>query len=449
MIHIVFITDENYIMPTKAAIRSIIRNASGNTQGTIYVVGDIETDLQNHFAGLATDRFYINVIPVIKENRLAYKKEHLYVSSAALYKFMLPELLGKLDKVLYLDGDVIVEGDLRELFDTDIEGFYLAAVEDMCAVKQENVLEKTGNERYFNSGVMLLNLAMLRGENMPKELIDERMRDEDMRFMDQNVFNRVLGGKVKYLSAKFNFMKVNLRNFTEREIGYFYGISSAEYRTVCNNPVILHFTNKEKPWNTYEALDFEKWCMYLEGEEIPLVLKNCYGRFRDDIREKVAELETMYSLSIQRLERSMMFRIRQDNESQAYLLKEKQKEIDSLKMLVKKYLPEEKSDLEAEDGRPEKRYVIYGAGDYAMQVFKNCHAAKKDKEILAFAVTEPEKNPLYLYGIPVVSIGELKKQKDKVTVIVAVSQAYLPEICDKLYAFGFTDIVENGLQYKW
>ncbi len=433
MVDIVFITDENYILPTKVAIRSIIRNADKNTYGTIYIICDFAVSQQNEFTELATDKIRVNIIFVTDEMRMEYVKEHEHVTVSALYKFMLPEILPMLDKVLYLDVDILVNDDLQKLFDVDIEEFYLAAVEDMAVVKRHD--KTISNGKYFNSGVMLLNLKMLREENMAEKLIDERMRDKDMRFMDQTVLNRILGKKVRYLPLKYNCITNFFVYFTNKEVAGFYGDSALENADALNKNVIKHFAGTKKPWNTFEADSCENWYSYLEGGDAGCERKRCYKQLRDEIEKKT--------------ERIMLFKVRQINESFDYLLAEKQKEIDGLKALIAKYIPEAGAELNKQSDHQEKKYVIYGAGDYAMRVFEKCHAAGRENEILAFAVTDTCGNLHSIYGIPVIAIEELEGKRSKIIVIVAVSKGYVNEVLEKLSEFGFDNVVAEGIEYEW
>ena len=78
-------------------------------------------------------------------------------SMAALYKFSIPELLPDLDRVIYMDGDILVKGDILDLYQQNIEGKYAAVIMD-SGVLYSNAVTVKRFPRYFNSGVMLLNL---------------------------------------------------------------------------------------------------------------------------------------------------------------------------------------------------------------------------------------------------------------------------------------------------
>ena len=104
------------------------------------------------------------------------EKKDFPVSTAALFKFDLPNLLpDSIEKVLYLDGDIIVQGDLSELYSTDISDVYAGVVKDYRGLTLKgdfNERLKINHTAYFNSGVLLLNLSLLRNDNLPEKLLN-------------------------------------------------------------------------------------------------------------------------------------------------------------------------------------------------------------------------------------------------------------------------------------
>ena len=88
---------------------------------------------------------------------------------SALLKFKISEILANYDKIIYLDGDILVQKDLTELYNIDIDGYYVAAVDDTGKIyHKKDVYAKYPN--YFNSGVMLLNLKKCREDNISSKL---------------------------------------------------------------------------------------------------------------------------------------------------------------------------------------------------------------------------------------------------------------------------------------
>ena len=92
-------------------------------------------------------------------------------TKAMWYRIFLPELLPQLDRVLYLDADTLIVDSLAPLWATDLEGAYLAAVTNVFQsnhVHRPAELGLAGPHVYFNSGVLLMNLADMRRTGAPR-----------------------------------------------------------------------------------------------------------------------------------------------------------------------------------------------------------------------------------------------------------------------------------------
>ena len=133
---IAMICDDDYVMPTCVALHSLIRHKDLHTDLHIHVItSNISTTNQSRLNAFDSDDVHIDIIArdadALFANYHEFKEGAMCVASlAALFKFLLPDLLNELDKVLYLDGDIIVRKALDELYATDISDFYAAAVID-------------------------------------------------------------------------------------------------------------------------------------------------------------------------------------------------------------------------------------------------------------------------------------------------------------------------------
>ena len=265
---ICFITDEGYVLPTMTAIKSVIMNKADTSSLDIYVIGTgLKEQTVSDFQNLKGENTNLTVLNIENE----YEKidtTHPWVSKAALLKFSLPNLFSppRLNKLLYLDGDMLIQQDLSDLFNTDISNVYAAVVADMAGMVREKHHIKLGHEKYFNSGMMLLNLEKMRSDNISAKLLANKNNDTFKHFMDQDTLNQTFAEKVIWLSPKYNLMQANL-NYSEQEIADFYHLSLKEVEDILKNPIILHLTSIKKPWKTYEAVNFKEWYKYLK--ELP------------------------------------------------------------------------------------------------------------------------------------------------------------------------------------
>lgn len=267
--HIAFICDTAYVVPTCTAICSLVRSASADSLYDIIVVtAELSDDARETISQCAGDRADIRVVTGDMS-----KFAHLHIdtensvrvaSPAALLKFDLPYMLPELDKVLYLDSDIIVRGDLSKLFATDLAsgGYLIAAAADSGQIyfKHEYVDRV---DKYFNSGVMLMNLELMREENTPAALLEEKRANPQSNLMDQNVFNVVMNGRVRYLPPIYNFLYMSLCNacqyYSMKQLNALFGTDYASIGDIEREAVIIHYSSKNKPWKTECTALSDEW----------------------------------------------------------------------------------------------------------------------------------------------------------------------------------------------
>ena len=115
-------------------------------------------------------------------------------SYMSLLRLALPEILPEEDRVLWLDIDTIVNTDITDLMKTDLDGCYVAAVEEPIRSKDPFL--------YYNAGVMVMDLKKLR-DGMA-DLLIRYVNRVDMRFPDQDVINLLCQGRIKPVSPYWN-----------------------------------------------------------------------------------------------------------------------------------------------------------------------------------------------------------------------------------------------------
>ncbi|MDR1192027.1 MAG: glycosyltransferase family 8 protein [Verrucomicrobiales bacterium] len=243
--HIVFVTDGAFALPVRAAIRSVLANAAGDRPLTVYVVYDREQVCSADVEQFTALDASVRVVPVTNRHRQNLHSRAHY-SHAMYLKYDLPELFSNLDRVLYLDGDVIVNGDLRKFYDTDLSNKYAAVVENPLssdvAKYVRGQLKCTG--RYLNSGVMLFNLATMRRDKIPHRLAEFTAARPWLAMPDQDAFCTVLDQRVAFVDATYNLMVMY------RDLPPFKNITQ---------PRIIHYASGRKPWKDagmYAANEF-------------------------------------------------------------------------------------------------------------------------------------------------------------------------------------------------
>lgn len=266
-------TDNNYVIATVVTITSLLKNKNKDSKYEIRVLGNNLTPENIKLI----EKTGVKVIPH-QSSFSKFEGTHLFVSSTDLFKFDLADALSDWDKVLYLDTDMIIQGDLSELFGTDLGDNYVAAVKDMAGMVSENHHNRIGHLNYFNAGMMLLNLKKMREDNIRDKLIDYKLNKDSGHFMSQDALNVVFDEKVVYLHPKYNFMAPNMQSYKDQQVCEFYDISQNEYKNMKTDATILHLTNQKKPWNFKEIYGSELWHKYYKCSvcrHIPINYQDC------------------------------------------------------------------------------------------------------------------------------------------------------------------------------
>lgn len=251
---VVFIFDIGYLLPTLIAFRSFLCHRNIASSYDVYFVTDekCEKICKENFDGEIIENVHINYIcPDI--NCVDFSSQHTHVTQTALLKFWLPLILDKCDTVLYLDGDIIIRSNVDKLFEIQLDDEYVAAVEDE-GVMLSGHHRDIGVERYFNSGVMVLNLKKMRENHLTEKLLGLKKAEQEYFFMDQDAFNKAFGGAVLFLPNKYNYIYDNIRHSDDNEVKQ-------------DDIVIIHMAGAMKPWTTYESEQFEEWVSYIKTKK--------------------------------------------------------------------------------------------------------------------------------------------------------------------------------------
>lgn len=173
------------------------------------------------------------------------------------FRLFLPEVLpDNVEQIIYLDGDIIVEGDIEELWNIPIGEHALMAVSEMFheahyvssplalhTFKKLNIPEKS---KYFNAGVLKINIKKWKENNIAKRIIDYLIENKDeVLWHDQDGLNAVLWNDWGELPSEWNVMTALFREEDFARID----MSKETACYIMKNPKIIHYTNsKEKPW---------------------------------------------------------------------------------------------------------------------------------------------------------------------------------------------------------
>lgn len=245
---IAFITDKNYFFHIQVLIESLHYNINSKNINIHVIIDENKFDV---FSKKGIMLYYI--APEVFKN---FKISH-HINHSTYYRFLIPDVLPQdVDRVLYLDADTIVNGDISPIFDLEFDDdTYLYACDHLFKPEQKMHLRKFGlseYDDYFNAGVMYIDLKKWRRDNISRILMDFALkRKDDILWWDQDVLNVIFHKKWKKLHPKYNVIWEVLESDSD----------DPKIKEAKENPVIVHYTRSVKPWhsNSYHPLKYLYW----------------------------------------------------------------------------------------------------------------------------------------------------------------------------------------------
>jgi lipopolysaccharide biosynthesis glycosyltransferase len=183
--------DQQYIPHTATMLCSLLEH---NTDCRIHLFHNSIADCE-----LAKLKFFVekctSEITFYEVEPAAFRDIRIdrWASAANYYRLLAPRLLPtSISKILYLDSDIIIRGSLCDLWNTDVADCALAAVANFWDDHRTDLGLAEGT-KYFNSGVLLINLQFWRQNNVPERAISfAKENPEKVRFHDQDALNATL-----------------------------------------------------------------------------------------------------------------------------------------------------------------------------------------------------------------------------------------------------------------
>ena len=263
---IVFTCDDAYFKYANVVITSIIHNQNRNCRYEINVLSEFISNenmmlarkqLENH------SNFTINFV-ILKDFDSSKFFLNSYMSISTYYRFYIPQLFSRYDRILYLDSDLIVDADISDFASLDfddklaiccpspfIRNKVLKGDDEKFSLNYfTHVLKMPDPLQYFNAGVMLYNVKKMNEIDITTKLFEALEDIKEPFLQDQDILNSVLSnnGGVKLISSKYNmtrtFVITDKRLFLER-LKEIFRISKKN-----NWFFIYHYVGKDKPWMT-------------------------------------------------------------------------------------------------------------------------------------------------------------------------------------------------------
>jgi lipopolysaccharide biosynthesis glycosyltransferase len=244
-INVSFVLDENYFKHMLVTIESIISNTEKENYINFFI---LDLGIDEKSIAFIKNRYldYNNIsFEFVKVNNRNLSKYNIktHVSTAAYAKIYLSDII-KVEKLIYLDCDLIFNNNILELWNQFEQGVCIKAVWNPFYDYDNEYLGVEENCKTFNSGVMLLNLDLIRDKNSAQKLQTflDKYHDKT-KLHDQAAFNAVFKDSWCELDPKWNCQVTMLQNYSSK-----LKISKEEYYNLYKNANIIHFTSNSKPW---------------------------------------------------------------------------------------------------------------------------------------------------------------------------------------------------------
>ena len=308
-ITIVFSINNDYAPYLYICLKSLLAHIKPCDKYKAYILyTELSAEHQENLLKLQQDNLKIEFINV--EGIIGRYKENFSLNNhftiETYYRFFLPDIFPEFDKVLYLDADTLIMRDIAPLFSIDIGSNYLGVTHDCEIVRMSDLagtvysdyFRKTLGvkiENYFQAGVMIVNLAKMRQNNITDKLLSALKKIGTPKFVDQDILNMVCQNNVLFIPQNWDYTW-HLQFMGDDYLQHIGGKLALEYQAAKENPYIIHFTgNNMKPINYPKTAESK---MFLElAKDSPY-----YAEFNNRIQCECKK----YKLKIKRLKRKIL-----------------------------------------------------------------------------------------------------------------------------------------------
>lgn len=261
MIHIVCGIDDKFLMPCGVLMTSVFEN-NKNEQIEFHIITESLTKSSIDSLQNIADNYKQRLSIVFVEKTLFDDyPTNTYISTAAYNRILAAKILPSgMKRCLYLDADMIVIGNIRELYNANMNNAAVGVIIDQSGddIRHFNRLDYNWEKGYFNSGLLLMDLDVWREKELSNKVLNYiDSHKSKLQFHDQDALNAVLYDYTYYFPMKYNM-----------QFSFLYKnpfIAKSRWKDMCEaaeQPVIIHYTNKIKPWHRecihpYKGIWFE------------------------------------------------------------------------------------------------------------------------------------------------------------------------------------------------
>lgn len=243
-------SNEKFVPHLATLILSLLKNKKKETIINFYIIDDdILLASKDKLNRMIND--YKATICYLQINKKKFNDmiESDRITTTAYFRISIPNFFKgtNIHKVIYLDCDIISLQPIEELWSIELGENLIAAVEDAgFHHRLENMRIKTKSNRYFNSGVMLINIDKWRAQKISEQVINFALKNKDiLRFHDQDALNAVLHDQWMILHPKWNAQSYIILNKKKHPTKK----GQERYKETRQCPFLIHYSGHIKPWH--------------------------------------------------------------------------------------------------------------------------------------------------------------------------------------------------------
>ena len=274
---VVLASDDNYAMPLAVTAVSILKNLGNNKHLKLFILdgGITKKNKDKILNSLDLNKCSVDWFDTSEQFKEINIPDSL--TESAFHRLLIPRLLPEdINKVIYLDSDLLVLSDLSSLWDYSIENHHILAVRDfycqkvsdtiggLLAVPDYRELKIPAQHKYFNAGVLVINLVKWREDNTADQVIDYIINAKrKLTAADQEGLNAILWNKWGELEPKWNYQAkftLESKDYIPLEELFEEGL----YQEAKVNPYVKHFVAEHKPWKYYKHPEKSLFYEYLD-----------------------------------------------------------------------------------------------------------------------------------------------------------------------------------------
>ena len=282
-VNVAFCINDSYSKYCSVALGSVLENISSDIEYNIYIISFHAISVRNKTRFLAQIEHCPNNVNLvfleIADHFLNIDLPIRWHFTPDIYlRLAIPDVLSSLERVVYLDADIIVERDISELFATPLGSAPIGAVhtfvpkwrsthkhlsdmQDVCESIDDFMIEIgiDNLDNYINSGVLVMDLKKLRVLKFFDRAI-EMIKIRKYIFPDQDILNSLLWGEILLIDPRWNILSGNNSAIPQLEYEIYYESKSIDWK----NPFLIHYAGDKKPWLSSDGYFCDRFWHYAQ-----------------------------------------------------------------------------------------------------------------------------------------------------------------------------------------